>query len=295
MNKYLIAVVTACLVAVNLVGCSSPQNRTNPDKNTSQVQAPVLLANRVVALTPLGADLIYNLDKSKLLAVPVGRYTDVIAKEKFAKLPRIGGRGNINLEKIVALKPDLVIGSETFQSQALNRLKELGINTVAHETRSWQDLKKLTEDLATRIGADPKPILSKYESFVSQIPDNGKSVLVLVSTQPTLSPNKNSWSGDLLEKFQYKNVTADLQANSRFQGYLTLSQEQILATNPEKIFIMESDNVNPEAFKKLPFWSQLQATQNNQVYIFHHDGLISPTSVRTVEEVTNQLREVASN
>lgn len=295
MNKNLIAVVTACLVAVNLLACSSPPNPTNQDTNIVQVQTPVLLANRVVSLTPLGADLIYNLDQSKLLAVPVGRYTDVIAKEKFAKLPRIGGRGNINLEKVVALKPDLVIGSETFHSQALNRLRELGINTVSYETRSWEDLKKITEDLAVRIGADPKPILAKYESFVSRISDNGKSVLVLVSTQPTLSPNKNSWSGDLLEKFQYKNVTGDLQGNSRFKGYLTLSQEKILATNPDKIFIMESDTVNPDSFKKLPFWNKLQATQNNQVYIFHHDGLISPTSVRTVEEVTNQLREVASN
>jgi iron complex transport system substrate-binding protein len=297
MNKHLIAVITTLFVTLNLVGCSSQLNNntaTNQEKSLdNNLQQPIQLANRVVALTPLAADLIYNLDKSKLLGVPSGRYTDVVAQAKFAELPRIGGRGNINLEKIVALKPDLVIGSETFQSQALNRLKELGINTISHETRNWQDLKNLTVDLAGRIGADPKSILDKYASFISQIPENGKSVVVLVSIQPTLSPNKNSWSGDLLEKFNYKNVTADLQANTRFQGYLTLSQEQILAANPEKIFIMESDTVNPDDFKKLPFWNQLKATRNNQVYIFHHDGLISPTSINTVEKVTNQLRQTA--
>ncbi|BAB74942.1 ABC transporter substrate-binding protein [Anabaena sp. FACHB-709] len=295
MNKHLILWAMSFLVTVNLWGCANNPNNSTATDTKQAASQPIKLATRVVALTPLGADLIYNLDKSKLLAVPAGRYTDVVAKAKFAQLPRIGGRGNINLEKIVALKPDLVIGSETFQGQILNKLKELGINTVSHETRSWQDLKTLTEDLAGRIGADPKPILDKYQSFIAQIPENGKSVLVLVSTQPTLSPNRNSWSGDLLEKFQYKNVTGDLQANTRFQGYLTLSQEQILATNPEKIFIMESDNVNPDDFKKLPFWNQLKATQNNQVYIFHHDGLISPTSVNTVEEVTNKLRQTALN
>ena len=89
-------------------------------------------------------------------------------------------------------------------------------------------------------------------------------------------------------------MTADLQSNTRFQGYLTLSQEKILTANPDKIFLIESDNINPEELKKLPFWSKLKATQNNQVYLFHHDGLISPTSVDTVEEVTNQLREVAT-
>lgn len=297
MNRHFIAVMIACLLAVNLVGCASEQNQntaTNSDQNINKtLEEPKQLATRVVALTPLAADLIYNLDKSKLLGVPSGRYTDVVAKEKFAKLPRIGGRGNINLEKIVALKPDLVIGSETFQSQALNRLKELGINTVSHETRSWEDLKSLTKDLAARIGADPQSILDKYTTFISEIPQNGKSVLVLVSIQPTLSPNRNSWSGDLLEKFNYKNLTADFQSNTRFQGYLTLSQEQILATNPDQIFIMESDTVNPDDFKKLPFWNQLNASKNSQIYIFHHDGLISPTSINTVKEVTNKLRQAA--
>ena len=240
----------------------------------------------------LAADLIYTLDKNKLVAVPNGRYTSKTAK--FKELPRVGVRGNINLEKIVALKPDLVIGTELFQSQALNRLKELGIDTISHQTSSWSDLENITKQLANRIGANPQPILSKYQSFLTNISENGESVLMLVSRVPVLSPNKNSWAGDLLTKFKYKNMTADLQSNTRFQGYLTLSQEKILTANPDKIFLIESDNINPEELKKLPFWGKLKATQNNQVYLFHHDGLISPTSIDTVEEVTNQLREVAT-
>ena len=75
---------------------------------------------------------------------------------------------------------------------------------------------------------------------------------------------------------------------------LSLSQEKILANNPDQIFIMESDTVNPEVFQELPFWHKLQAAKNNQVYVFDHDALVSPTSIDTVQEVTKQLREVAS-
>ncbi|MCJ8278879.1 MAG: ABC transporter substrate-binding protein [Rivularia sp. ALOHA_DT_140] len=294
MNLKITALTTALLFSLNLIACSNQTNTVNTaePKNEQNAKEPIKLAKRVVALTPLAADLIYNLDKNKLVAVPNGRYTSKTAK--FKELPRVGIRGNINLETIVALKPDLVIGSELFQSQSLNRLKELKIDTISHQTSSWSDLENITKQLATRIGANPQPILNKYQSFLTNIPENGESVLMLVSRVPVLSPNKNSWAGDLLNKFQYKNMTADLQANTRFQGYLTLSQEKILTANPDKIFLIESDNINPEELKKLPFWSKLKATQNNQVYLFNHDGLISPTSIDTVEEVTKQLREVAA-
>mgnify|MGYP001793592531 FL=1 len=294
MNIKITTLATALLLSVSLIACSNQTDTINQVENTTEENAKptIKLAKRVVALTPLAADLIYNLDKNKLVAVPNGRY--ISKTDKFTELPKVGARGNVNLEKIVALKPDLVIGSELFQSQALNRLKELGIDTVPHQTSSWQDLENLTKQLATRVGANPQPILSKYQSFLTNISENGESVLMLVSRVPVLSPNQNSWAGDLLTKFKYKNMTADLQSNTRFQGYLTLSQEKILTANPDKIFLIESDNMNPEELKKLPFWGKLKATQNNQVYVFHHDGLISPTSVDTVEEVTNQLREVAT-
>ena len=294
MNIKITTLATALLLSVSLIACSNQTDTINQVENTTEENAKptIKLAKRVVALTPLAADLIYKLDKNKLVAVPNGRY--ISKTDKFTELPKVGARGNVNLEKIVALKPDLVIGSELFQSQALNRLKELGIDTVPHQTSSWQDLENLTKQLATRVGANPQPILSKYQSFLTNISENGESVLMLVSRVPVLSPNQNSWAGDLLTKFKYKNMTADLQSNTRFQGYLTLSQEKILTANPDKIFLIESDNMNPEELKKLPFWGKLKATQNNQVYVFHHDGLISPTSLDTVEEVTNQLREVAA-
>ena len=296
MKRYLGTFCTILLAANILIACNSNNAAVNQTEKSSlqNAQQPITHAKRVVALTPLAADLIYNLDKTKLIAVPNSRYIQQVAKERFSEFPQVGVRGNINLEQIVLLQPDLVVGSETFQADALKKLQELGIKTMTHETRSWQDLEQLTIQLAEQTGTDPQPILAKYQSFLADIPEHNNSVLFLVSTQPTLSPNKNSWSGNLLNKFNYKNVTADLESTGRFKGYLTLSQEKILANNPDKIFIMESDTVNPEAFKQLPFWNKLQAAKNNQVYVFHHDGLVSPTSINTVEQVTKQLREVAS-
>ncbi|MBW4599978.1 MAG: ABC transporter substrate-binding protein [Calothrix sp. FI2-JRJ7] len=281
MKKLLIFILPIILSA-----CSN-----NPQ---TQITQPVQKSKRVVALTPLAADIIYNLDKTKLVGIPNTRYTDVIAKTKFNNYPRVGTNTAINIEKIVSLKPDLVLGAEGFHDKIIAKLQELKIPTLVGKISSWQDLEDSTKQIAQQIGADPKSILDKYQSYTTNIPNNGKTVLVLLRAQPTSSPNKNSWAGNLLEKFKYKNLAADLQGKGRFKGYITLSQEKILEANPEKLFVIESANLNPNDFKKLPYWSKLKAVQNNQVYIFHHDGLITPTSIDTITDVSKQLRDVGT-
>lgn len=278
------------------VGCSgnssippaaSEQNSSSQPASTKSTQQ----AQRIVALTPLGADLVYNLDKSKLVGVPGSTY--IRKNQRFQSFPQVGERTGINLEKIVALKPDLVIGTDVFQKQVLDKLNTMGIATLTHNTSSWADLEAFTKTVGDRVGSDPKPILNQYQSCLGNTKPVPQSVLVLASTKPLLSPNKNSWAGDLLQKFQFKSLTNDLQSNTEFKGYLSLSPEKVLEKDPDMIFIIDSERVNVEEFKKLPFWGKLRATKNNQVYVFHHDGLISPTGVDVVKEVCDQLRQVA--
>jgi iron complex transport system substrate-binding protein len=296
MNKRIIAFLFFVLLPLNLYACSNNNTKvtvSNPAIKSEKKKYRAIQKQRIVVLTPLIADLIFNLDKSKLVGIPNSKYTDIIAKSQFRDFPRVGTRAAINLEVIISLKPDLVIGVEQFHDQYLAKLEKLGFPTIAYKISSWQDLQNMTKDLAEHIGANPRKILDKYQSYLDNIPINGKSVLVLLRAEPTSSPNKNSWTGDLLAKFKYKNLAANFQSGNRFKGYLTLSPEKIIEANPDKLFIIQSDNLNPDDFKKQPFWNQLKAVKNNQVYVFHHDGLITPTSLDTVEEVTNKLREVA--
>jgi iron complex transport system substrate-binding protein len=289
------------ILLISVLGCSSSSQTPIANQNTNNSPSAANLpatdkrpaAKRVVALLPLAADLVARLDSTKLVGVSSGEYIEKNAK--FKDLPRVGDRSGINLEKVIALKPDLVIGSDVFQAQALEKVKQTGVETLIVRTSNWQDLETITQTIADRLGADATPILEQYRRTLEGVKPNGKSVLVVAGMQPTSSPNRQSWAGDLLEKFGYRNMVAELPSNGRMKGYLTLSQEKILEMNPDKIFIIEGGGVRqkPEEIKALPFWKDLKAFQNNQVYIFHHDGLISPTSVDTVEAVAKQLREAA--
>jgi iron complex transport system substrate-binding protein len=123
------------------------------------------------------------------------------------------------------------------------------------------------------------------------------STLLLVSRQPILTPNKNSWAGDFLSKFKIKNIAADLQGKSPIGGYVTLSAEKVIEANPEIVILVQTpgDSQVVESFKKEAFWSKLNATKNNRVYVFDYHGLVNPGSIDSIDKASKQIKEIISN
>jgi iron complex transport system substrate-binding protein len=164
------------------------------------------------------------------------------------------------------------------------------------KVNNWESLEELTKTLAKSIDADPQSLLNRYKTFLPEKPTQGFSTLALVSRQPILAPNKSSWAGDLLAKFQTKNIAADLQGKSPIGGYVTLSAEKVLEANPELIILVNPPQGNSEAglldsLKKEAFWQKLQATKNNRVYVFDYYGLVNPGSIDAIEKACQQLKQ----
>ncbi|MEM8778333.1 MAG: ABC transporter substrate-binding protein, partial [Cyanobacteria bacterium P01_G01_bin.49] len=243
-----------------VISCGSSSNLEN------QPSTPVNSVKRIVALTSLSSDIIEQLDSDKLVGMVGSRiFKD---EQRFQSIPRVSqGQTLPSLEKIIALKPDLVIGAKGFSDRTLNKLKELGIATLSTDINNWTAFLEITKTIANLIEADPTPLLTRYQTFLTDIPQHNLSGLVLVSRQPILAPNKNSWAGDLLTQFNLNNVAADLQGTSPVQGYVTLSAEKILQENPE-ILLMVDPSLEGliKEFQGESFWGQLQATQNDHVY-----------------------------
>lgn len=280
---------------LSLTACGQPQaSSPSPTATTatSAAAAPKLKpASRVIALTSLSADILYRLDKTKLVGVAGSQ---LLAKNPgFAALPRMSeGRTPPNLEKIVALKPDLVVGAVGFHDPAIAKLKSLGIQTLLWEVDSWRSLTELTQTLADAVGTDSTPLLKQYQTFLDSKPTQRGSTLVLASRQPLMSPNTKSWAGNLLTQFGIQNVAADLQGNSPMRGYITLSPEKILEANPESIILVDAPQGDIEKIKSEPFWSQLKATKNQKVYTFDYYGLVNPGSIDAIQKATAELKAI---
>lgn len=277
-----------------LISCNSTVDSNDSGSEPTKQQASDNQAERVVTLSSLTADIIYQLDSTKLVGISGSRLTK---EDPRYTVPTVSeGRTPPDIEKIVALKPDLVIGAEGFSDRTLSKLEELGIETLSTNIDSWQALEEVTTTLADAVAADPQPLLQQYQSYLPNTVQSGASTLVLVSRQPILAPNKNSWAGDLLNQFKVDNLAADLQAGSQFGGYVTLSAEKVLQANPEVILLVDPGQEGiEELLKAEPFWKELKASQSENVYVFDYFGLVNPGSLAKIEEACQQLAEIFSS
>ncbi|OKH15131.1 ABC transporter substrate-binding protein [[Limnothrix rosea] IAM M-220] len=279
------------------VGCAQAPNAnipvTNETAETTATAENPATKTKVVALTSLSADILHRLDEDSLVGVSGSR---LLAQDpKFSDLPKVSeGRTPPNLEKIVALQPDLVIGAVGFHDQILEKLDEVGIETMAVAVPDWRSLEELTRTLAEKIGADPEPLLTEYASFLPAEPQATDSAIVLVSNQPIMAPNRDSWAGDLLQQFAVNNLVAELQGNSPQQGYITLSPEKILEANPEMLLLVDVGDDSLEQLKSAPFWSELDAVKNDRVYTFDYYGLVNPGSIAAIQTASQKLQELST-
>ena len=105
---------------------------TNPIKSSNVKSEDNNKITRVVALTSLSADLINTISKDSLVGIPG---SSILKKNKeFDSLPIVSsGRMPPDLEKILSLKPDLVIGAKGFHDRPLSKLNSLGIRHYPHQ------------------------------------------------------------------------------------------------------------------------------------------------------------------
>jgi iron complex transport system substrate-binding protein len=268
---------------------SSSNSSLDSKNSTNQI------AQRIVALTSITSDLIFRLNPNKLVGIPANRLLD--QDPQFVGVKRIGLGNNPNLEEIVALNPDLVIGAGDFHEDIAMRLEKLGLRTLLTHLDHWNALSETTTQLAKIVESDPLMLLTEYQSWIPKmVVEQTPKVLLLAGIQPIISPNKTSWAGDLLTQFGVQNLTADLQSQGQFQGYVTLSEEKILAANPQILLIVNPQSPDPLSdFKARPFWEKLQAVKDQKVYVFDYYGLVNPGSLKKIEAACLQLQQILTS
>ena len=265
-------------------GCSNKNENSIKDKNLDNKEG-------IVSLTSLTADIIYTLNPNSLIGIPG---SSVLKKNNdFKNIPIISeGRMPPNIEKIISLNPKLVIGSEGFHDKTLERLDQLGIEVLKTKVNSWLDLISLINKISEITKSDNKLVLEKLRAcFIDPSPKD-KKVVVLVSTKPLLSPNNQSWAGSLLEKFNLKNLTADLKGSGRMKGYLNLSPEWLLKEEPDNLILIKFGNEQYNQYSSLPFWNDLKAVQNNKIDYFDYYGLINVGSLNSINNTCEKLESL---
>ena len=282
-------------ISLMLCGCSD-LNQSSPNIEISNNSSSKI--QRVVTLTSLSTDIVSSISSNKLVGIPGSSlFKDKIDYQELIRISQ--GRTPPNLEKIVSLKPDLVIGTKGFHDKILSKLKDINVGTLSYELKDWDSLEDTINLISSKLSINDSKRSNEImntnlkECMVINKQNKNPNVVVLASTKPILSPNSKSWAGNLLQRFGLNSLTKDLDSKSEFRGYVNLSPEWLVKEDPDNLIIIQTRPGQYVDFERTNPFSNLKAVKSNQVYRFNYYGLINAGSLESINNACLQLRKIS--
>ncbi len=206
---------------------------------------------RLVSLAPVITEMLIELGLEKRI---VGKtsYCKIPGREK--EVPDAGGYLDTSIEKVLSLKPDLVLSMKG-ASKTPQKLRSLGLTVEEFPNESIQDIENSFRRLGHIFGKEPlveetleharKEMEAQKKEILSFLPE-GSSFLVLLDEGGTFRKRfyagaQHSFYGDMLQKLGLKNALhSDLM-------YAPIGMEGVLSLAPEIIFVLrETKNESVE-------------------------------------------------
>lgn len=247
---------------------------------------------RIVALTSLSADLVNQINNKNLVGITGSSLLN--KDDDFKNIPVVSsGRMQPDIEKIINLKPTLVIGASGFHDKTLMKINNLGIETISTEIKDIESLNNLYNLLLTKIDIENAKDLDEVinNCFITKknINNQQKNLVALVSVKPTLSPGASSWAGSLIKRFNLNNLSDNLQVKSQYKGYANLSLEWLLKARPNNLIIINTPGSNISQYQSLSIWEKIPAVKKNKVFEFEYYGLINPGNLDSINKACKKL------
>ena len=221
---------------------------------------------RIVSLMPHATELLFEVGAGKNIVGAV-QYSDY--PEAAKSIPRVGGYSALNIEAIVALKPDLLIAwPEGNRNRELDRLKALGLPILVSDPREFKDIAnalfiygKITdnnEQAAKAIETFNKKLTYLRNTYSEQ---EKVSVFYQVWNAPLMTQNGNTFISRAIEVCGGINIFSDLPMTNP-----QVSIESILIQDPQVIVASGMGQARPEWLDDWRQYKTLQAVEANQLY-----------------------------
>jgi len=206
--------------------------------------------------------------------------------------PHVGGTQNPSLEKIVDLKPDLVLGiPEANRRETADQLEHLGIPLYGLAAGSVDGTLNSIEDLGKILGRGPQAHslvegLRRRVEAVKQAAENNPrpKVLFVVWFRPLITAGHSTFIADAIRIAGGVSISDDLAGE-----WPRLSLEDALHRNPDIIIFSRSESFSPsfDEFQKFPGWKDFRAVKDHRMYF------VSDTINRPSPRLIDALEEVA--
>ncbi len=234
---------------------------------------------RIVSLAPSITEIVFALGAGDRLK-GVTQHCDFPADAQF--LPKVGSYVHLDLERIVALKPDLCIAVRDGNPQnAVTELEALGIPVYAVDPRNLDTAVDTVLEVGQLLNAATKAqhLANEMRARIERVKvgvagtELRPRVFFQIGTAPIVSAGTNTVIHELIVTAGGQNLADGPSSYPRF------SREQVLALQPEVIIItsMTKESDLEQVSAEWRHYEGLPAVRNNRIFIVDADLFDRPT------------------
>jgi iron complex transport system substrate-binding protein len=252
-------------------------------------------ARRIVSLSPEATESLYAIGAGKLMVGDTD-YCDYPAEAK--TLAKIGGfsADTISVEKIVALRPDLVVTAGTIHQPVEAALSKLGVPIFAYLPTNFAAIEEEIRALGRLAGLAEQGravadtlhgALEKARSLTASLPDSRRPrVFWQVYDEPLMTCGADSFPHQVIELAGGRDIFSDLPG-----PWPVVSAEEVLRRSPQVILSPDDmgDKVDPVKLASRPGWAAIPAVRDKKIALLSAN-LVSRAGPRIVEGVLAALK-----
>jgi iron complex transport system substrate-binding protein len=257
------------LVFVALVVACKSQFATQRDAKAPPARVVSLSPSTTEAIAALGA-----------LPVLVGRSRYCDYPPEVVALPEVGGYVDPNLEAIVALRPELVVGARGPAGRRIDdTLRARGVDTYFPPTESIADVFAMVSGLAEKLGrtSDGERVVARVQAHLAAIDAAVKSlehprVLLLFGIQPIVAAGPKGFGDEILRRAGGMNAVAQGDA------YPQLDIEAVAGLDPDVIVdaAVAEEHGAQRISKSAGGWSRIRAVREDKVIALADEVVLRP-------------------
>lgn len=255
------------------------------------LSAAAMPPQRIVSLTPHITEQLFAIGAGQQV---VGRdeASDWPAEAK--ALPVVANYQSLNIERLLALKPDLVILWNAYQQRIQEQIRALGIPMLVMDSSHLQDLPRDLRLLGTHTGhvAEAETLASDMTGQLAALASTYQTrrpvrVFYQLWYTPMVTVAKGSWIHEAIEICGGQNLFADSP-----QPYPQINLEHVLIKQPEIIIATQGE----ESLALWQRWTQLPAVAHQQLKLSKPDRLQrltprTPAGIRELCELIDGARQ----